>query len=68
MGALIKLLLLLLVGFFLASEVNLSTSLYRYEDNEIELTFPVWQTDNPWYYLKWNPAEHEFEQRISLKQ
>lgn len=57
MGALIKLLLLLLVAFFLASEVTLSTSLYRYEDNEIELTFPVWQTDKPWYYLKWNPAE-----------
>ncbi|WMC11151.1 hypothetical protein PU634_01955 [Oceanimonas pelagia] len=64
MGALIKLLLLLLVAFFLASEVNLSTSLYRYEDNEIELSFPVWQTDKPWYYLKWNPAEREFEQRL----
>lgn len=68
MGALIKLLLLLLVVVFLTSEVNLSTSLYRYEDNEIELTFPVWQTDNPWYYLKWNPSAGEFEQRVMSEQ
>ncbi|MBR9857738.1 MAG: hypothetical protein GYB38_08515 [Gammaproteobacteria bacterium] len=63
MGTLIKGLLLLLVVFLLASEVNMSTSLYRYEDNQIEITFPVWQTDTPWYYLKWNPAKNEFIHR-----
>ncbi|MFH7587893.1 hypothetical protein [Oceanimonas smirnovii] len=67
MGALIRLIISLLFLLFLASEVNLSTSLYRYEDNKIELTFPVWQTDNPWYYLKWDPANGVFEQRFTPK-
>lgn len=67
MGALIRLLIFLLFLLFLASEVNLSTSLYRYEDNKIELTFPVWQTDNPWYYLKWHAADGVFEQRFNVK-
>ncbi|OXY83514.1 hypothetical protein [Oceanimonas doudoroffii] len=65
MGAFFKLFLLLAV-FYLASEVKLSTSLYHYEENEIELTFPVWQTDNPWYYMKWNPAKQEFEQKLGI--
>ncbi len=60
MGTLIKWFLFLLVAFLLASEVNLSTSLYDYEDNQVEITFPVWQTDTPWYYIKWNPAKDEF--------
>lgn len=67
MGTLIKGLLLLLVAFLLASEVNMSTSLYRYQDNQIEITFPVWQTNTPWYYLKWNPAKNEFIHRRGSK-
>ncbi|MBL1376652.1 hypothetical protein [Zobellella iuensis] len=59
MGTLFKWLLVLLIAVLLLSEVKLNTSLYRYEDNQIEITFPSWRAEDPWYYLKWNPAEGE---------
>ena len=63
MAALLKGLLLLVLVLLLLSEVNLNTSLYKYEDNQIEITFPSWRAENPWYYLKWNPAKEEFIHR-----
>lgn len=63
MGKLIKWLLILAVAILVLSEVNLSTSLYKYEDNQIEIIFPRWRTESPWYYLRWNPGREEFIHR-----
>ena len=60
MGALIKWILILGILFLALSEVDMNTSLYRYEDNQIEITFPSWRPKQPWLHIKWNPGQGEW--------
>ena len=43
--------LLALVLALIFSEINIKTSLYKAADNSVEIIFPQWQTDNPWFYF-----------------
>jgi len=36
------------VVLLILSDIEISTSLYKYEDNRVEINFPRWQADQPW--------------------
>lgn len=52
--------LLALVLALIFSEINIKTSLYKAADNSVEITFPEWQTDHPWFYFYWTPGQFEW--------
>ncbi|WP_116474292.1 hypothetical protein [Zobellella maritima] len=60
MGTLIKWILILGILFMALSEVDMNTSLYKYEENQVEITFPSWQAEQPWIHIKWNPGKDEW--------
>ncbi|WP_108652321.1 hypothetical protein [Dongshaea marina] len=51
-------LLLILVGLIF-SQVKLDTSIYKTDENQLEISFPRWQKQYPWIYLKWSPDEKQ---------
>ena len=47
------------VVLLILSDIEISTSLYKYEDNRVEINFPRWQADQPWCTLRWHAGQVE---------
>lgn len=47
------------VVLLILSDIEISTSLYKYEDNRVEINFPRWQADQPWGTLSWHAGRFE---------
>lgn len=45
-----------LVAVLGCSEINFESSIYKEDENSIEIIFPQWQTDEPWLYFYWTPG------------
>ena len=56
MGRIIKWSLVALVVCLILSDLNIKTSIYHAKDNSIEIKFPQWQAEKPWFYLYWTPG------------
>lgn len=56
MWKLIKWSLLTLVVVLICSEIDIKTSLYKASDNSLEIRFPQWRADAPWFYVYWTPG------------
>ena len=56
MGKIIKWALLALVVCLILSELNIKTSIYHKMDNSVEIIFPQWQQEKPWFYFYWTPG------------
>ena len=41
------------------SDIQISTSLYKYEDNSVQINFPRWQSEQPWGSLRWHAGQVE---------
>ena len=57
MGKLFRWAIVALIAALVVSEIHIQTSLYKKEDNSVEIIFPQWQTKQPWFYLFWTPGE-----------
>ena len=55
MGKLFRWAIVALIAALVVSEIHIQTSLYKKEDNSVEIIFPQWQTKQPWFYLFWTP-------------
>ncbi len=44
------------VAILSCSEINMDTSIYKEDENSLEIIFPQWQTDEPWLYFYWTPG------------
>ena len=60
MGKIIKWALLALVVCLILSELNIKTSIYHKKDNSVEIIFPQWQQEKPWFYFYWTPGTLSF--------
>ena len=38
------------------SEININASIYKSADNSVEIIFPQWNVDKPWFYVYWTPG------------
>ncbi|MDQ1885883.1 hypothetical protein [Aeromonas salmonicida] len=57
-----KVLKWLFIGWVLLlilSDVQISTSLYKYDDNKVVVSFPRWQADRPWGTFQWHAGRIE---------
>ena len=36
------------------SDIQIRTSLYKYEDNQVVIKLPRWQTKQPWATFEWH--------------
>ena len=45
-----------LVAVLGCSEINFESSIYKEDENSLEIIFPQWQTDEPWLYFYWIPG------------
>lgn len=61
MGKLIRWLLIALVVALIVSNINIKTSLYKAKDNSVEISFPEWQSDAPWFYFYWTPGQWRWQ-------
>lgn len=41
------------------SDIQINTSLYKYEDNSVLIRFPRWQADHPWGMLHWQAGRFD---------
>ncbi|WAF91305.1 hypothetical protein NRZ28_03330 [Aeromonas hydrophila] len=41
------------------SDLQITTSLYKYEDNRVVVNFPRWQADQPWGTFEWHAGRVE---------
>ncbi|MFC5706815.1 hypothetical protein [Aeromonas eucrenophila] len=48
------------VLLLILSDIQLSTSIYKYEDNRVQINFPRWQPKQPWATLGWHAGQTEF--------
>ncbi|MGL4206079.1 MAG: hypothetical protein ACRCRW_08195 [Aeromonadaceae bacterium] len=55
-------LLATLIGL-IASQINIEASIYKAADNSVEIIFPQWQTEEPWFYVYWTPGTLSFKQQ-----
>ena len=62
MGKLIKWGFVALIGCLIVSQINIQTSIYKKQDNSVEIIFPQWQLEKPWFYLYWTPGTLRFKQ------
>lgn len=62
MGKLIKWGLLALIGSLIVSQININASIYKKQDNSVEIIFPQWQQEKPWFYFYWTPGTLRFKQ------
>lgn len=46
-----------LIAALVVSEININTSLYKAQDNSVEIIFPQWQPKQPWFYFYWTPGK-----------
>lgn len=60
MWRLLKWCLVGLVLLLIGSDIELSTSLYRYQDNRVEIAFPRWESQHPWATFSWHAGESRF--------
>jgi len=44
------------VVMLVCSKIDLQTSIYKEEQNRLEIIFPQWQTEQPWLYFYWTPG------------
>ncbi|MFC3913163.1 hypothetical protein ACFOSS_06750 [Pseudaeromonas sharmana] len=56
MGKLFRWGLVVLIAALVVSKLNIQTSIYKKDDNSVEIIFPQWQQDDPWFYLFWTPG------------
>ena len=49
-----------LVVALILSEININTSIYKSADNSLEIIFPQWNVDKPWFYVYWTPGTLSF--------
>ncbi|MDU1144059.1 hypothetical protein [Aeromonas rivipollensis] len=47
------------VLLLILSDIQISTSLYKYEDNSVQINFPRWQSERPWGSLRWHAGQVE---------
>lgn len=59
--------LLATVIALIASQINIEASIYKTTDNSIEIIFPQWQTEKPWFYFYWTPGTLTFKQQSHEK-
>lgn len=60
-----KLLLWVFVAFvvmLICSKITLDTSIYKAEQNRLEIIFPQWNTEHPWIYFYWTPGTVKWHQ------
>ncbi len=60
-GKIIKWSLLALVVCLIVSRININTSIYKKQDNSVEIIFPQWQLEKPWFYFYWTPGTLRLE-------
>lgn len=48
-------------GVLVLCDMRLQTSIYRYEDNRVELRLPRWQADTPWARLIWHAGQWQWD-------
>ncbi len=53
--------LVLLVIALICSEINIDTSIYKSADNSVEIKFPQWKAEDPWFYMYWTPGTLSFQ-------
>ena len=41
------------------SDIQISTSLYKYEDNRVLINFPRWEAKQPWGTFEWHAGRVE---------
>jgi len=61
-GKLIKWGFVALIGCLIVSQINIQTSIYKKQDNSVEIIFPQWQLEKPWFYFYWTPGTLRFKQ------
>jgi|GEM_PF-3434856 hypothetical protein len=44
------------VAVLACSKINLQTSIYKENENSLEIIFPQWHTEQPWLYFYWTPG------------
>lgn len=44
------------IVMLICSKITLDTSIYKAEENRLEIIFPQWHTDKPWFYFYWTPG------------
>ncbi|MGY3884995.1 hypothetical protein [Aeromonas aquatica] len=42
------------VLLLILSDIQISTSIYKYEDNKVRISFPRWQAEQPWGTFQWH--------------
>lgn len=47
------------VLLLILSDIQINTSLYKYEDNSVLISFPRWQGDRPWGTWYWHAGQIE---------
>lgn len=47
------------VLLLILSDIELKTSIYKYEDNQVLISFPRWQPDRPWGTFQWHAGRVE---------
>ncbi|MCS3461678.1 hypothetical protein ACW5WQ_15135 [Aeromonas rivuli] len=48
------------VLLLILSDIELSTSIYRYQDNKVDIAFPRWESKHPWATFSWHAGETRF--------
>lgn len=47
------------VLLLILSDIQLKTSIYKYEENSVLISFPRWQPKQPWGTLSWHAGRIE---------
>ena len=47
------------VVLLILSDIEISTSLYKYEDNRVLINFPRWEAKQPWGTFEWHAGRVE---------
>ena len=50
------------IAMLACSKINLETSIYKEEQNSLEIIFPQWKTEQPWFYFYWTPGTVKWQQ------
>ncbi|MGL5031020.1 MAG: hypothetical protein ACRC8Q_07690 [Aeromonas sp.] len=54
MWKILKWIFIFTVMLLILSDIQVSTSLYKYEDNRVLIQFPRWQAKHPWGSIEWH--------------
>lgn len=61
MWKLLKWIFILWAALLILCDISIHTSLYKYEDNSVELRLPRWQATTPWARLYWKAGVWEWD-------